>query len=82
MPDSEHWSPNGGDPSLNELRRIDRYLDSLGAEQHPYSTDSAEAELAFLLADWRDGVREPAVTTPVTGTLRCSVANGSAATTR
>ncbi|MUL48179.1 hypothetical protein FZI85_14225 [Mycobacterium sp. CBMA293] len=66
MPDSEHWSPNGGDPSLNELRRIDRYLDSLGAEQHPYSTDSAEAELAFLLADWRDGVREPAVTTPVT----------------
>jgi hypothetical protein len=66
MPDSGQWSPNGGDPSLNEIRRVDRFFDALAADQHAYSTDSTEAELAFLLADWRDGIREPAVTTPVT----------------
>ncbi|OBA86683.1 hypothetical protein A5642_22245 [Mycolicibacterium mucogenicum] len=66
MPDSGQWPPNGGDPSLNEIRRVDRYFDALAADQHAYSTDSTEAELAFLLADWRDSIREPAVTTPVT----------------
>ena len=66
MPDSGQWSPNGGDPSLNEIRRVDRYFDALAADQHAYSTDSTEAELAFLLADWRDSIREPAMTTPVT----------------
>ncbi|WGI34070.1 anti-sigma-D factor RsdA [Mycolicibacterium aubagnense] len=66
MPDSGHWSPNGGDPSLNEIRRVDRFFDALAADQHAYSTDSTEAELAFLFADWRDSIREPAVTTPVT----------------
>jgi len=66
MPDSGQWSPNGGDPSLNEVRRVDRFFDALAADQHAYSTDSTEAELAFLLADWRDSIREPAVTTPVT----------------
>lgn len=53
-------------PSLNEIRRVDRFFDALAADQHAYSTDSTEAELAFLLADWRDSIREPAVTTPVT----------------
>ncbi len=66
MPDSGQWSPGGGDPSLNEIRRVDRFFDALAADDHAYSTDSTEAELAFLLADWRDGIREPAVTTPVT----------------
>ncbi|MUL77182.1 anti-sigma-D factor RsdA [Mycolicibacterium sp. CBMA 226] len=66
MPDSGQWSPNGGDPSLNEIRRVDRFFDALAADQHAYSTDSTEAELAFLLADWRDTIREPAVTTPIT----------------
>lgn len=66
MPDSGQWSPGGGDPSLNEIRRVDRFFDALAADQHAYSTDSTEAELAFLLADWRDSIREPAVTTPVT----------------
>jgi Anti-sigma-D factor RsdA to sigma factor binding region len=66
MPDSGQWSPNGGDPSLNEIRRVDRFFDALAADQHAYSTDSTEAELAFLLADWRDSIREPAVTTPIT----------------
>lgn len=66
MPDSGHWPPNGGDPSLNEIRRVDRFFDALAADQHAYSTDSTEAELAFLFADWRDSIREPAVTTPVT----------------
>ncbi|MHA7665665.1 anti-sigma-D factor RsdA [Mycolicibacterium sp. HS_4_1] len=66
MPDSGQWSPNGGDPSLNEVRRVDRFFDALAADQHAYSTDSTEAELAFLFADWRDSIREPAVTTPVT----------------
>ncbi|CAM5695443.1 hypothetical protein MAUB1S_01350 [Mycolicibacterium aubagnense] len=66
MPDSGHWPPNGGNPSLNEIRRVDRFFDALAADQHAYSTDSTEAELAFLFADWRDSIREPAVTTPVT----------------
>lgn len=66
MPDSGQWSPGGGDPSLNDIRRVDRFFDALAADEHAYSTDSTEAELAFLLADWRDGIREPAVTTPVT----------------
>ncbi|RUP28038.1 MAG: hypothetical protein EKK51_25375 [Mycolicibacterium sp.] len=66
MPDSGQWSPDGGDPSLNEIRRVDRYFDALAADQHAYSTDSSEDELAFLFADWRDSIREPAVTTPIT----------------
>ncbi|MDR3664410.1 MAG: anti-sigma-D factor RsdA [Mycobacterium sp.] len=66
MPDTGRWSTNGGDPSLNEIRQADRFLDSLAADQPVYSTDAAEAELAFLLADWRDGIRDPAVTTPLT----------------
>ncbi|MDH6247793.1 anti-sigma-D factor RsdA [Mycobacterium sp. OTB74] len=66
MPDFGRWTSNGGDPSLNEINRADRFLDALAANQPPYSTDGTEAELAFLLADWRDSVREPAVTTPVT----------------
>ena len=29
MPDFGRWSANGGDPSLNEINRTDRFLDAL-----------------------------------------------------
>jgi Anti-sigma-D factor RsdA to sigma factor binding region len=66
VPDFGGRRPNGGDPSLNELNRADRFLDALAGKQPVYSTDPAEADLAFLLADWRDTVRDPAPTVPVT----------------
>ncbi len=59
MPDFGRWTANGGDPSLNELNRTDRFLDALASEQPAYSTDPAEAELASLLVGWRDQVRAP-----------------------
>ena len=66
MPDFGRWTSNGGDPSLNDINRVDRFLDALGSKETAYSTDHAEAELAFLLSDWRDDVREAPVTVPVT----------------
>jgi hypothetical protein len=65
MPDFGRWS-NGGDPSLNEINRTDRFLDALASEQLVYSTDPGEAELANLLAGWRDEVRVPPLMAPVT----------------
>jgi Anti-sigma-D factor RsdA to sigma factor binding region len=59
MPDFGRWTANGGDPSLNEINRTDRFLDALAAEQPVYSTDPGEAELAHVLAGWRDDVRRP-----------------------
>ncbi|HJT96544.1 MAG TPA: anti-sigma-D factor RsdA, partial [Mycobacterium sp.] len=67
MPDFGRWTSNGGDPSLNEINRTDRFLDALASQQPVYSTDSGEAELAHLLAGWRDEVRDAplrAVVTP------------------
>lgn len=49
---------SGGDPSLNEVNRTDQFLDALASQQQPYATDRGEAELANLLAGWRDDVRE------------------------
>lgn len=66
MPDFGRWTSNGGDPSLNDINRVDRFFDALSSKQTAYSTDHAEAELAFLLADWRDDVRDAPVTAPVT----------------
>ena len=66
MPDFGRWTSNGGDPSLNEINRVDRFFDALGAKETAYSTDRAEAELSFLLADWRDDVRSAPSTVPVT----------------
>ena len=66
MPDFGRWTSNGGDPSLNDINRVDRFLDALGSKETAYSTDHAEAELAFLLADWRDDIRDAPVTAPVT----------------
>ena len=65
MPDFGRWTPNGGDPSLNDVNRVDKFFDALGSNGTAYSTDRAEAELAFLLADWRDDVRSAPVTAPV-----------------
>jgi hypothetical protein len=66
MPDFGRWSANGGDPSLNEINRTDRFLDALASQQQVYSTDPSEAELAQLLAGWRDEIRTPPLMAPVT----------------
>lgn len=66
MPDFGRWTANGGDPSLNELNRTDRFLDALAHQQPVYSTDPSEAELAQLMAGWRDEVREAPLTATVT----------------
>ncbi|UJL31324.1 hypothetical protein HZU38_13475 [Mycolicibacterium vanbaalenii] len=57
MPDHGRWN-SGGDPSLNEINRTDQFLDALASQQPVYATDRGEAELAQLLAGWRDDVRE------------------------
>jgi Anti-sigma-D factor RsdA to sigma factor binding region len=59
MPDFSRWGANGGDPSLNAIARTDRYLDALASEHPAYATDPADAELANLMAGWRDDVRRP-----------------------
>ncbi|MDO3640242.1 anti-sigma-D factor RsdA, partial [Mycolicibacterium arseniciresistens] len=66
MPDFGRWTNNGGDSSLNEVNRTDRFLDALAGEQPVYSTDAGEAELAYVLAGWRDEVRQAPVTSVVT----------------
>lgn len=66
MPDFTRRTPNGGDPSLPEVNRTDRLLDALAGEQPVYSNDPADAELAYLLAGWRDEVRQPPVRKMVT----------------
>jgi len=66
MPDFGRWTSSGGDPSLNEINRTDRFLDALASQQSVYSTDPSEAELAQLLAGWRDEVRTPPLMAPVT----------------
>ncbi|MDT7730606.1 MAG: hypothetical protein QOK45_859 [Mycobacterium sp.] len=66
MPDFGRWSGNGGDPSLNEINRTDQLLDALANQQPVYATDPGEAELAQLLAGWRDEVRTPPLMAPVT----------------
>jgi Anti-sigma-D factor RsdA to sigma factor binding region len=66
MPDFGRWTSNGGDPSLNEINRTDQYVDALANEQPVYSTDPGEAELAHLLAGWRDEVRDAPLTAALT----------------
>lgn len=66
MPDFARRSPNGGDPSLPEINETDRLLDALAMEQPVYPNDPDEAELAYLLAGWRDEVRQPATSMVVT----------------
>jgi hypothetical protein len=66
VPDFGRWNASGGDPSLNEINRTDRFLDALAGQQSVYSTDPSEAELAQLLAGWRDEIRTPPLMRPVT----------------
>jgi len=66
MPDFGRWTSNGGDPSLNEINRTDRFLDALAFEQPVYSTDHSEAELAHLMAGWRDDVRDAPLSSALT----------------
>lgn len=66
MPDFGRWTSNGGDPSLNEINRSDRFLDALAFDQPVYATDQGEAELINLLSGWRDEIREAPMTVPVT----------------
>ena len=66
MPDFGRWTSNGGDPSLNEINRTDRFIDALAFEQPVYSTDPGDAELAHLLAGWRDEVRDAPLTAALT----------------
>lgn len=65
MTDFGRWSANGGDPSLNEINRADRFFEALAAKQPAYPTDHAEAELASLFSAFRDDVRDAPVTAPV-----------------
>ncbi len=65
MPDFGRWN-GGGDPSLNEINRTDQFLDALAGQQPVYATDRGEAELAQLLAGWRDDVRETPMNDVVT----------------
>ncbi|OMC38750.1 hypothetical protein A5740_01400 [Mycobacterium sp. GA-1841] len=57
MPDFGRWTSNGGDPSLNEINRSERFIEALSLERQVYATDREEAELAVLLAGWRDDAR-------------------------
>ncbi len=66
MPDFGRWNANGGDPSLNDINRSDQFLDALASGEPVYATDRGEAELANLLAGWRDDVRETPVSALVT----------------
>lgn len=80
MPDFGRWTSNGGDPSLNEINRTDKFIEALSLERPVYSTDPEEAELAYLLAGWRDEARQK----PMTGILapRDAVAALNRATSR
>lgn len=57
MPDFGRWTSNGGDPSLNEINRSEKFIEALSLERQVYATDREEAELAVLLAGWRDEAR-------------------------
>jgi Anti-sigma-D factor RsdA to sigma factor binding region len=82
MPDFGRWTSNGGDPSLNEVNRVDRFFDALASNETAYSTDHAEAELAFLFADWRDEVREPPATVQLTTRDAVAALNGGRSSRR
>ena len=66
MPDFTRRAFDGGDPSPLEITQTDRLLDALAGEQPVYSYDSGEAELAYLLAGWRDEIRQPPMASVVT----------------
>lgn len=82
MPDFGRWTAGGGDPSLNEINRADRFFEALAAKQPVYSTDPAEAELASMFAEFRDDVRDAPVTAPVSGSDAVEALRGGLANKR
>ena len=66
MPDFGRWNANGGDPSLSDINRSDQFLDALASGGPVYAADQGEAELADLLAGWRDDIRETPTSVRVT----------------
>ena len=59
----DRFAPKAGDPSLNEINRTEKFIEALSLERPGYSTDHQEAELAQLLAAWRDDARRAPSTT-------------------
>lgn len=57
MSDFDRFAPKGGDPSLNEINRTEKFIEALSLDRQVYATDHQEAELAQLLAAWRDDAR-------------------------
>ncbi|MEI7915982.1 MAG: anti-sigma-D factor RsdA, partial [Mycobacteriaceae bacterium] len=49
----------GPEPTLEEIRRTDDFLDALAAGQPAATQDSADAALAAMLGGWRDEMRWP-----------------------
>ncbi|MEU0495457.1 anti-sigma-D factor RsdA [Mycobacterium sp. NPDC006124] len=81
MPDSNRWN-NGGEPSLDEINRADRFFEALASKQPAYPTDHAEAELAFLFSGLRDDVRDAPLTAPVSLGDAVDALNGGLAKNR
>ena len=63
MPD--FGRPGSQDPSLDAVRRADRFVDALAEGGPVVPQDPADAELAALLGGWRDEMRWP----PATGLI-------------
>ena len=53
------------EPSLDDVRRSDTFVDALAGSRPVAAQDAADAELAALLGNWRDELRWP----PATGLL-------------
>lgn len=57
MADVGRFTPDGNEPSLQDLHHTDQFLDALATGRPMIAADAAERELASLLAGWRDDVR-------------------------
>ena len=67
MPDFGRTPDNlaGGEPSFDDIRRSDSFIDALAAGSPVTPQDQSDAELAALLGGWRDEMRMP----PATGLI-------------
>lgn len=67
MPDFGRTPDNiaGGEPSFDDIRRSDSFIDALAAGGPITPQDQADADLAALLGGWRDEMRVP----PATGLI-------------
>lgn len=54
-----HQPPSGHEPSMEEIRRTDSFVDALAGGRPVAPLDAADAELAALLGSWRDETRWP-----------------------